>query len=132
MARVTVSEALGRHFLRGWKWGEADCCTSACNAFRDLWGVDPMAPIRGGWTNATEAADVMKSAGGLLNLAIRLAAEADLSHRMPAVAREGDIVLMNMGRGPGLGIALGGGRFAGKTVRGFTVVNRAQSAWGVR
>lgn len=50
---MTPIDAAEAAMLRPWKWGEADCCTSACDAFLALWGVDPMAELRGAYT--TEA-----------------------------------------------------------------------------
>src|SRR5690606_23486075 len=51
MARAITPEAVmaeaERVMLRPFEWGPCDCCSAACNVFASLWGVDPMAPVRG-------------------------------------------------------------------------------------
>lgn len=45
MAGVTPQKALAAAniAMQGpFEWGERDCCTAACAAFAELWGVDPM------------------------------------------------------------------------------------------
>jgi hypothetical protein len=48
-----------------WKWGESDCCTFACDVFREVYGIDPMADIRGTYNSALSAARLIESRGGM-------------------------------------------------------------------
>jgi len=59
-------------------WGEGDCCTSACDAFRRLYGIDPMAPLRGRYSSEAEAMALIRAWGGWRRMTARLAALAGL------------------------------------------------------
>jgi len=49
MSMLDDQQVLGlveRHFVGPFVWGRSDCAQAACAAFRELWGVDPLASIR--------------------------------------------------------------------------------------
>ena len=51
MARAIAPEQVlaevERVMSKPFAWGACDCCSAACDVFTRLWGVDPMASIRG-------------------------------------------------------------------------------------
>ena len=63
---------------RPWQWGEADCCTSACDVFLRLHGVDPMAHLRGTYHTKTAALRLIAKFGGFQAMAHALAERAGL------------------------------------------------------
>jgi hypothetical protein len=63
---------------RPWEWGEADCCTSACEVFLRIHGVDPMAHLRGTYKTKTGAMRMIASFGGFVPMVRALAAKAGL------------------------------------------------------
>jgi hypothetical protein len=48
-----------------WEWGQADCCTFACDVFARVYGIDPMADIRGTYDSAASAARLVAARGGM-------------------------------------------------------------------
>jgi hypothetical protein len=117
---------------RPWRWGDADCCASACAAFAALHGVDPMASLRNAYAGADGARRVMDAAGGLAALAEILAARAGLAEVPVASAPAGAIGLARTGlarQEHALVLGLGGNRWAGKSPRGVCVLTMAERAW---
>lgn len=115
---------------RPWSWGESDCCAAACDVFAALHGIDPMAGLRGTYASRAEAEAMIAREGGLDALAARLAA---LSGLRRSEGRAGDIGVSGPGAASGgraLLICVGRG-WAGKSPRGFSVLPRAEVAWGV-
>lgn len=105
---------------RPWKWGEADCCTAACDVFLRLYGIDPMARLRGKYATRREANRLIEAFGGFEPMASFLAEEAGLrpvDHVPGAVA-----VATLPGGWQALTICLAPDRFVGKTRTGLTTV----------
>ena len=117
---VVVAEVM----LRRWKWGEADCCTSACDVFLRLHGVDPMEPLRGAYSSRTGADLLIDGGGGMEALAVSLARLAGL--------REGIGGAGEIGVGEARCFLIGTGEgWVGKTANGFATVPRAVRSWRV-
>lgn len=109
---------------RPWKWGEADCCTSACDVFQRLHGIDPMEPIRGSYSSRAEADLLIDGGGGMEALAAVLARQAGLRE---GIGGAGEI---GVGEARCFLIATGSG-WVGKTANGFATVARAVRSWRV-
>lgn len=110
--------------LRRWRWGEADCCTSACDVFQRLHGIDPMAPLRGAYSSRAEADALIQQNGGLEPLVALLTARAGLHE---GVGGEGEL---GVGETRCLLIGVGHGWVA-KTANGFCTMPRAVRSWRV-
>lgn len=113
-----------RIMSRPFAWGPCDCCSAACDVFAALWGLDPMARVRG-YQGAREAAQLMALHGGLPTLAETLADEAGL---IPGHASGGLAVAM-IGPRPSLLICIQPGLWAGKSMRGLALVQAADRGW---
>lgn len=118
---------------RGWRWGEADCCTAACDVFAALTGVDPMASLRGRYSTEQGAYRHIVRAGGLVALASRLADEARLT-RVRRAYEAGDIgvSLPGVALGPGgraLAICVGRDLWAVKSPGGMTLIRKVSRGW---
>ena len=74
MVMDLVMDAMDGPFV----WGRSDCCTCACDVFKALHGIDPMASMRGRYTTKTEAYRLIKSQGGWVEMFKTLAAESGL------------------------------------------------------
>ena len=70
-----IVDAAAEIMCRPWKWGEADCFTAAGDLFLHLWGVDPVATLRGAYASRREAVAILRARGGLSET-LRQAAEA--------------------------------------------------------
>jgi len=97
-------------------WGVSDCCTSACDAFWRLHGIDPMAPLRGRYASEAEASALIKAWGGWPRMFRSLAAQAGLKRGTGAA---GEIGLIRRGREWALTISVGHGLWAGRVDGGF-------------
>jgi len=85
-------------------WGTHDCCTLAADAVLATTGQDPLAPLRGRWASADEAAQLLRLLGGLqADTSAALQAEPTA----PAMAQRGDVVLLAMGNTQALGVCAG-------------------------
>lgn len=112
---------------RRWKWGEADCCTAACDVFQRLTGIDPMAPLRGRYDSWDSAHALIKEMGGFEAMTDTLAAEAGL---VQSDGRPGDIgVVFGQANGFALGICLKPGAWAGKSISGFRTLPGFLRCW---
>jgi hypothetical protein len=69
-----------------WEWGQSDCCTFACDVFAALYGIDPMAGLRGTYGSAAGAARLIQSRGGMEANIRRTLRDAGLA---PCDPREG-------------------------------------------
>jgi hypothetical protein len=120
MAGVVVGHVLDV-MDRPWQWGEADCCTAACDVFLRLTDIDPMAALRGRYRTRGQAYAVIRDMGGFEAMADTLAAQAGLT--AVADGQPGDI---GVGILPGgrraLVVCIAPGRYAGKTQTGFTTI----------
>lgn len=119
-----VMAEVERIMSQPFEWGPCDCCSAACDTFSALWGIDPMAPVRG-YGGAGGAARLMRAEGGLPQLAARLAAEAGL---VPGHAPGGFGLAAIDGRASLL-ICIQPGLWAGKSMRGFALLRAAEQGW---
>jgi hypothetical protein len=110
---------------RPWEWGAADCCTAACDVFLRLYGVDPMAPLRGRYSTRLGAMRLIAREGGMLAMAEGLAARAGL---VASDGRAGDIGVVAFGGQLALGICTGP-VWQGKSERGMAPVHQFVRAW---
>lgn len=110
-----------------WRWGTHDCCASACTAFALVrGGLDPMLPLRGRYATAYEASELIEAWGGWQAMTEILAAMAGLRRC------EGGAGAIGLHRGltmHSLVFGVGPGLWAGKSLRGMTMVNKVEMAW---
>jgi hypothetical protein len=83
-----------QHFLSPFDLGRADCAASACAAFAERWGIDPMRDLRGRYARPRDAAALIRRAGGWVALCDDLAAQAGLRRSAHA---EGALGLLRVG-----------------------------------
>lgn len=117
-------DAAERIMSRNFEWGSCDCCSAACDVFADLWGIDPMAQVRG-YSGEREALRLMRDSGGLNGLAAALAADAGLvdGHSI------GGLALVGVAGRASLAICIQPGLWAGKSLRGLALVRTAAQGW---
>lgn len=112
---------------RPWQWGAADCCTSACDAFLALHGIDPMASLRGFYHTECGAAREIAARGGFLKMCEDL---ATASHLLEGNGDAGEIGVVDVGDGRmGLSLCVGRGAWAVKTRTGFVTVHNVFKSW---
>ena len=113
--------------------GRCDCVTAACDAFAEMFGIDPIATWRGRWSSDADAAAILAAEGGPVRLAVGAFLDAGLVRRAPADARPGDLALLNFVGSVILGNAIGGGMFATKAPDGMAFLHerRALGCWGL-
>jgi len=109
-----------------WRWGTHDCCASACTAFAALRGVDPMAPLRGSYSTGWEASEMIEAWGGWEVMPGILAAMAGLR---ACEGGAGAIGLHWGAAGYSLVFGVGPGLWAGKSLRGISLVSAVERAW---
>lgn len=124
-------DLLERHFGGEFRWGVRDCSTAACDAFAELWGVDPLAPHRDRYRTRAEAKALIAEHGGELRLAGATCRAAGLVHRWPEETRAGDLALLHLHDRKVLGLAIGDGWFAAKAPGGRAAVRSAIGCWGL-
>lgn len=111
-----------------WRWGERDCCASACEVFRRLHGFDPMADVRGLCGSRAEASAFVAAEGGMAAMAARRLAAAGLVEATDP--RPGDLGLSaERPEGVVLCVMVEGGKWAAKTARGFALIDGVERAW---
>jgi hypothetical protein len=98
-----LQERIGEAF----HYGRHDCCAFATGAIEACTGVDVMAEVRGKYKDARGAAKAMRKLGGtdVETAAVAIATR----YRMPELAtvllaQRGDVVLVESGQGPALGV----------------------------
>lgn len=123
---MTALEAAIAAMDHPWRWGTHDCCAAACSAFAALRGFDPMLPLRGTYATGADAADMIEAWGGFEFMTERLAA---MSGMRPCAGGPGAIGLAIGIAGPMLVFGVGPDLWAGKTLRGFTLLHRVERAW---
>jgi len=101
------------------EWGAADCCTSACDVFARMHGVDPMAPLRGQYATRDEAWALIRRWGGWRRMFVSLTALAGLSDGSGA---EGELGLVKTEAGFTLATGVGGDWWAVKMDNGFKTI----------
>ena len=114
---------------RPWKWGEADCCTAACDVFHRLTGIDPMANLRGRYRTAIGARRMIRNFGGMAALASTQATRYGL-HELAAPV-PGAIGVVDTDAGDVLAVCISPGVWAAKTTHGFTSVSAVRRFWHV-
>lgn len=103
---------------RPWKWGETDCCTFACDVFAEVYGIDPMAPLRGRYDNLMGAGRLIHEAGGLEPLSRKLLRDAGLK---PCEPREGALgVVTDTGGAKAAAICVASGLWLARTATGIS------------
>lgn len=133
---MTALEAAEAAMCRPWKWGKADCCTGACDAFLALHGIDPMAPLRGRYASEAEAEALIDARGGWAVMTQGLADAAGLA---PASVTSCDAGLIGRARWRepkgwrrGLVLSVGGGAWAGKSLTGMVIRREGvTAAWRI-
>lgn len=118
-----IAQRLGAPFA----WGRNDCALFAADAVLALTGRDPAANLRGHRT-ARQAYRVLQRHGGLAGLA-----SARLGPSMAAsLAGVGDVVLVQMGKHPALGVC-NGALVLGPSAQGMATapMSSALMAWRV-
>ena len=80
------------------QWGIHDCCLFACDAMREMAGVDVAYYFRDKYTTKDEAYQLLNQfgGGGLVETAEKLAKEFDLAEIEMGFAGRGDVVLCNV------------------------------------
>lgn len=124
---AAVEEAMSAR----WEWGRADCCTAASDVFLALHGIDPMASLRGRYSDAMGAARLIQSWGGFVAMASGLARAAGL---VVSDGQPGDIGLSVPGDAGGpdgraLLICIQPGAWAGKSDLGYSILPNAERCW---
>ncbi|MFB9223251.1 DUF6950 family protein [Paracoccus cavernae] len=119
-----VFAAVERVMARPFAWGPCDCSSAACDVFAALWGFDPMARVRG-YQGERGALRLMRESGGMNGLAATLAAEAGLRDGHAA----GGLALVGIEGRASLAICIHPGLWAGKSLRGFALVQAAEQGW---
>jgi hypothetical protein len=110
-------------------WGSNDCATFAADALVALTGADPMAALRGRWTNEAQALQVLQQTGGLARAAWRVLGRP-LVHL--AAAPRGAVVCARMRGLPTMGLHLGAWWCApGERGLEFRPAFEERLAWGV-
>lgn len=85
-------------------WGSNDCATLAADWVLEAIGTDPMAGIRGQWSDARQALAAIDAMGGLRK-ATTLALGAEIR---PTLAQRGDVVLIVVNGRETLAVCVGG------------------------
>lgn len=100
-------------------WGLSDCTAAACDVFAELWGIDPLAPIRGSYCGPAGARRIIRQAGGMLALGQYLADRAGLV-RCEDVP--GGIGIASNARQHVAAICIAPRKWAAKTADGFAIL----------
>lgn len=114
-------------------YGRNDCCTGACDAHFELYGIDPMAPIRGRYGDKRSGAILISQNGGFMTLGHYLAREAGL---VECQERTGAIGISARGKGAGpehrgIAICVEPGIWLGKGERGAVLIGEVAKCWGL-
>jgi hypothetical protein len=112
-----------------WQWGAADCCTAASDVHLRVFGVDPMAPMRGRYASRGGALRLIRAAGGLESLVDGVVARAGLQRVV--VDMPGALGVAAMPVGEALLICLRPGVWAGKTPGGYATLEKVGAKWSL-
>lgn len=88
-------------------WRMNNCCFFACDWLAILTGDDPAAPYRARVCDALSAARAFSAEGGVEAIAERICAERGWPECPVALARRGDVVLVEGDGGAALGVCAG-------------------------
>lgn len=113
--------------LQPYTWGTNDCVTFPADAVWAITGEDPIAEIRGTWTDEASAMALLESLGGLIKA---------VTARFPKVQREmaerGDLVAFKVAGQLSLAVCVGAhGAAPGPEGMLLTPMNEARLAWRV-
>lgn len=124
LAPAVVMAEVERVMSRPFEWGPSDCCSAACDVFAALWGVDPIARLRG-YSGERAALRLMSQHGGLPALCDQIAREVGLicGHA------SGGFGLASIEGRASLLICIEPGLWAGKSLRGFALLRSAHKGW---
>lgn len=114
------------------EWGSNDCCTFAADWVWRVTGADPMALLRGAYSDEESAARaIAKDAPGLGALVTALLAMEPLP--LVATTQRGDVVLFESGAGPALGVCVGANFAAVRPAGGlgYFSMRHAVKAWRI-
>lgn len=103
---IRLAALLADWNARPFAWGQTDCAMLAAEAVVALTGVDPVADLRGSYSDATGAGRVLGAAGGLLALVAKMADRAGIPECPPAFAQRGDVALVEWQGAQALGIVM--------------------------
>lgn len=119
-----ISERMSQPFV----WGVNDCALFAADAVKAITGVDLADGLRGHCT-AHQALRTTQRNGGLFGIASRALGAASGVHN----AREGDVLLVGMGKRTALGVLLEDGMLVGPGAGGLcsAPLSDALCAWRV-
>ncbi len=104
--RRMAAEIERQHSLP-FEFGLHDCCMFAADVVQAMTGYDPADGIRATYTSATEAARILRRAGGMKELVSNM---LDCNPSPPGAARRGDVCMMGKAEGfinNQLGICIG-------------------------
>lgn len=121
-----IVDAAAEVMCRPWKWGEADCFTAAGDLFLRLWGVDPVATLRGAYASRREAVAILREHGGLAAALSRTAAAAGLA---AGVGAPGEIGVIEWRAHAVTAIRVRPGLWAAKSLCGLAVVPGEGESW---
>lgn len=65
---IHLADYLETSRVKPWKWGNLDCCFFGGNWIAESTGRDPMAPYRGIYDTARQAARLIRQRGGLVKM----------------------------------------------------------------
>lgn len=108
------------------EYGAHDCCMWACDVVQAVTGLDPVADLRGTYSDESGAAQVMEAGGGLEAMAAaRFGVEIP-----PLAAAAGDVGLIEVDNMPALVACVGGAWLAASSFGVVVVpVESVISAW---
>lgn len=112
-----------------YQWGVNDCGTFSADAIEVVTGADPIADIRGQWTDEASAMQLLEANGGIVGLANRYFPGRRKEREM---AQEGDLVLVKVEGKHSLAICVG--RYAaapGDDGVLLTEMTEARAVWEV-
>lgn len=126
-----LENALADMRARPFQWGVTDCCLFAADCVMAITGRDLAEPYRGRYKTKRGAFSALKRvSGGGVQAAATLALGEPLKTAL--LAQRGDVVLVESGEGPALGICVGVKcAYLGRAGLGFIPLSAVQMAWRV-
>lgn len=126
-----VMEQVERIMSAPWVWGQSDCATSASTVYQALWGIDPIGPVRGTYSDAIGASKLTRNWGGMYRMVETFCLIAGLR---PSGAVPGAVGISPEGASKFTEsrtalICIQPGVWAGKTHDGFAILNNADGCW---
>lgn len=112
-----------------WRWGVADCCTAACNAFFAFNGIDPMKELRGKYDCRKTAQSEIAARGGFIRMCEELASSSGL---IPGCGASNEIGVVQTPYGLALSFCVAPKVWAVKSHRGFILQPDFERSWACR